>query len=479
MKVRFFIVFSFLFLNGHLFAQSSFEKQVKAFLDRPEYRQASVGISVTDLATGDPVFERNDKKLFIPASVLKLVTSAAALEILGPDYRFQTRIGYTGTIKNGILKGDIVVIGGGDPALGSEYFQNDYFHPHFMETWAQRIKAAGIKRVEGNLVLDGSLYDTEKIPPTWIWEDMGNYYGAGTSALAVYDNLFRIVFRSPAEAGQPTEIISVNPKVEGMEWKNEVLSSVENRDLAYVFGSPHNGQRIVRGTIPRNRKSFSIKASNPFPEKLLADDFLHHLAREGVFITGKIRSETVEKSAFLQIYMTESPTLSEIVKVLNRESVNLFAEQLVKQVAAEKTGTGNRETGLKIITEFWKNRGLDTRQLLMEDGSGLSHFNVVSPAFLSSVLRYMENNSKNRDSFFKSLPTAGQGTLYHFSQQHFPEQALRIKSGSMTRIRCYSGYVRTSGGKHLSITIMVNHFTGSSVQLISEIEKLLIGLQKM
>jgi D-alanyl-D-alanine carboxypeptidase/D-alanyl-D-alanine-endopeptidase (penicillin-binding protein 4) len=473
MKVQLFLVFLLFFLNGHLVAQTLFEQQLQSFLNQPEYRHASVGIQITEVESSETVFETNGEKLFVPASVLKLVTSAAALEILGSGYRFQTRLGYTGNIKNGTLKGDLVIVGGGDPALGSEYFKNHYFAPHFMETWSRQIKAAGIRRVEGNLVLNTSLFDAEKIPPTWIWEDMGNYYGAGASALTVYDNLFRIVFRSPAKVGIPVKIISIYPKVEGMDFQNEVLSSKVNSDLAFVFGSPLDGTRVIRGTIPRNRKAFTIKASNPFPEKLLAEEFIHFLAREGVFLSGKIVGENVPNAGFKLIYSTESPPLAEIVKVLNYESVNLFAEHLAKQIAAEKTGIGSRETGLKIISEFWKNKGLDTRQLFMEDGSGLSHFNAVSPAFLTSVLGYMVKISENSASFSASLPTTGQGTLHHFSSINFPEKTLRAKSGSMKRVRCYAGYIRTNSGKDLAFALMVNHFEGSHQKLISELEKLL------
>jgi serine-type D-Ala-D-Ala carboxypeptidase/endopeptidase (penicillin-binding protein 4) len=473
MNIRFLGIISFLFFNQHLVAQTLFENQLKEFLKQPEYRHASVGIHVSEIKSGETVFEWNSGKLFIPASILKIVTSGAALELLGPDYRFKTGIGYSGKIEKGVLKGDLMLIGGGDPALGSEYFKNHYFAPHFMETWSRQIKAAGIRRVEGNLVLNTSLYDTEKIPSTWIWEDLGNYYGAGPSALTVYDNMFRITFLSPAVAGTPAKIISIYPKVEGLNFKSEVVSSNDPRDLAYVFGSPLDGTRVIRGTIPRNRKAFTVKASNPFPEKLLAEEFIHFLAREGVFLSGKIVGENVLNTGSKMIYSIESPPLAEIVKILNYESINLFAEHLVKQIAAEKTGIGSYKTGLQLITEFWKDKGLDPRQLFMEDGSGLSHFNAVSPAFLTSVLGYMVKTSKNSDSFTESLPTAGQGTLHHFSSISFPEKTLRAKSGSMKRVRCYSGYIRTNSGKDLAFAFMVNHFEGSHQKLILELENLL------
>ncbi len=478
MKVRFFLILFLLSFSGYLQAQTGYVKVLQNMLAQPEYKNAQIGLQVNDALNSEVLYAMNGEKLMIPASVLKLVTSAAALEILGADYRFQTRLGYRGKIKDGILKGDLIVIGGGDPALGSEYFPNHYFAPHFLEIWVDNIKAAGIKRVDGSLVLDHSLYGSEQIPPTWIWEDMGNYYGAGANALSIYDNLSRITFQSPPAPGMPTKIIAVNPPLKEIEWKNEVLSSNIPRDLAYVFGSPIDNQRIIRGTIPKNRRAFTIKASNPHPGILLADELLEHMASAGIFVTKSVASEKVIPVNFHQIAVVESPALAEIVKVLNRESVNLFAEHLVLQVAAEITGIGDREAGLKIITEFWSDKGLDVSQLFMEDGSGLSHFNAVSPKFVSSLLCYMRKSGSGFIPFYESLPAAGKGTLNVFSPEVFTEDTFRLKSGSMKRIRCYAGYIHSDSGKEFTVVLFINHFSGTHVKLIDELEKLFKEIKK-
>ena len=356
MKVRIYTVFLFFLMGWNAFSQSGFESRVQVLLEQPEYKNASVGIHVLDLSSAETIFEWNPEKLLIPASTMKLVTTAAALEILGSDYRFQTKIAYSGKIGNNeTLNGNLVVIGGGDPTLGSEYFRDQSYSVHFLELWANQIKAAGIRKVNGDLVLDASIYDSEKVPDTWIWGDIGNYYGAGASACTVYDNLFRITFRSPQNAGEPTEIISTYPKIQGLEITNEVMSSDDNSDQAYVFGSPFDKNRLVRGTIPKGRNAFTIKASIPQPEEILARDLMKQLAKEGVFISGEIRFGKTNKTDRQVIYIHESPVLVEILKVLNYESVNLIAEHLVRQIAFEKTGVGNREKGLNIIKEFWQN----------------------------------------------------------------------------------------------------------------------------
>ncbi|MGM0621097.1 MAG: D-alanyl-D-alanine carboxypeptidase/D-alanyl-D-alanine endopeptidase, partial [Bacteroidota bacterium] len=459
-------------------AQSGIEELIQNLISQENYKHASAGIHIVDLSSGEVVYTLNSDKLMIPASTMKLVTSAAALQILGPDYRFLTKIGYTGEIVDGTLHGDLVVIGGGDPALGSEYFMAHYYQPHFLQSWAEQVKVAGIKRVEGNLVLDGSLYDSEKIPPTWIWEDMGNYYGAGASALTVYDNLFRITFRSPRKANQPTEIVAVYPKVSGLTFKNEVLSSNINRDRAYVFGSPLDGERVIRGTIPKNRPAFTIKASNSFPDQMLADDFWQQLNNAGIFISGNFVFKKVSVHNFQNIYIQESPQLAEIVQVLNIESVNLFAEHLVKQIAAETIGVGNREDGLQQITDFYRKNNFDANQIVMEDGSGLSHFNLVTPQFFTHLLRYMATSEQIFPAFKNSLPSAGEGTLYQFNPVNFSEKSLLTKSGSMSRVRCYAGYLTTTSGKTLAFSFMFNHFAGNHSELINLLEDIFITMKE-
>lgn len=478
MNLRIFVVFFTILITQDVVSQQKFDVVLQNLLSKPQYRNATVGFYAVDLETGETLADRNSEKLMIPASTLKIITSAAALEILGPGYRFTTKVGFIGNISDRTLKGDLVVVGGGDPALGSEYFGSHYYFPHFLKAWAQKIKAAGITKIDGDLVLDGSLYDTEEIPPTWVWEDIGNYYGAGPSAFSVYDNFFRITFSSPAEAGKPAKVIATYPKMDGLQIASEVLSSDENRDLAYVFGSPLDKKRKITGTIPKNRKAFTIKAAVFHPEELLAEELFSHLAESGIFISGKVRFETTEKSKFQTIYVQESPPLSEIVKVVNHESVNLFAEHLVKQIAAEKNGLGSREDGLKIIREFWQSKGVGSG-FFMEDGSGLSHFNAVSPAQFVSVLEYMSNKSIYAKDFLYSLPGVGAGTLSGFDSAVFTGNQLKAKSGSMARVRCYAGYLEAVSGRKIAFSVMFNHFSGNHVQLVSEIESLLLEMKNL
>ncbi len=472
MNKRYFLLALSLVFVIKVFGQQSFEKAVQQLLQKPDYENALVGMNVMDLATGDVLFGLNQEKLLAPASTMKLISTATALEILGADYRFETKIGYTGKVdKNGVLNGDLVIVGGADPALGSEYFQNHYID--FLNKWVLALKNAGIKKINGKLILDGSVYDTEKVPDTWIWGDIGNYYGVGPSAFSIYDNMFRITFSSPKKAGKPTKVIAVSPKIEGMTIENEVLAADDNVDNAYVFGGPFDKKRVIRGTIPRNREAFTIKAAIHQPEEIMAHEFLQALANNGVFVSGEISVENVKMKDVETVFIQESPTLAEIAEVLNHESVNLFAEHFLKQLAVEENGLGKRQDAIEIVKELWESKGISTKYLFMEDGSGLSHFDCVSPIFFTQLLRYMSHN----EAFVNSLPNAGEGTLKRFDKDLFPGNTLEAKSGSMTRVRCYSGYLKADSGKTLVFSFMFNNFSGSHSALIEELEQLFAELK--
>lgn len=467
MNKAFFILCISLVFVSNSFAQLNFKNQVHQLLLNDDYKNASIGIHITDLETQKTIFGLNEEKMLIPASTLKLLTSATAIELLGSDYQFETRIGYSGMIENGVLNGNLILIGGADPTLGSEYFQDYYFD--FLKNWSHKIKEAGIRKVKGDIILDGSVYDTERVPDTWIWGDIGNYYGAGPNAFTIYDNLFRITFRSPKKVGKLTKITAVYPKIKGMEIDNEVRSANSNSDNAYVFGGPLDKSRVIRGTIPRNRTAFTIKAAIQQPEEIVAKEFLKALANDGIFVSGESKFEKVNEKKVKTLFIQESPKLAQIAEVLNHESVNLFAEHLLKQIAVEKNGLGNRNDAIALLKEYWNSKGVSTNYLFMEDGSGLSHFNAVSPAFFTQLLTYMAKNQ----AFINSLPLAGEGTLKRFDKKLFPGNVLQAKSGSMTRVRCYAGYLHCDSGKTLVFSFMFNHFSGVHSTLVKQVEELL------
>lgn len=437
---------------------------------------ASIGIAVSDNQNGEELIKSEPQLSLVPASILKVVTTATALEVFGPDFRFKTTLSYSGIIRNDTLLGDLQIIGGGDPTLGSEYFPEN---KQFQEEWIKALQSKNIKVITGSLILDATIYESQMIPNTWIWEDIGNYFGAGASGISVFDNLYEIHLKSGSKAGGPTQIVRIVPEIPNLDLQNEVLSSDLNSDQSYVFGSPEENKRVIRGTIPKNQPDFVVKASVPHPAALLASEFRKNLSINGISVSGVTKYEKAKVGSFSHLSVIQSPPLRDIIRVTNHESVNLFAEHLLKHLAFQKNGLGTTKDGCKFVVQFWKDKGLDMTGFFMNDGSGLSRFNAITASQIVDILKYMKTQSAYSDDFYQSLATVGNGTLTVFSNENFPNQCLRAKSGSMTRVRCYAGYLKTDSGKQLSYSFMLNNFSCSQSEATQKIQELLVELRKL
>ncbi len=468
-----FLVFFALFSK----AQVAGNRIARDFISKDALNGSGIGLAVRDLSTGRIVMSEGSGLLLAPASTLKTVTTAAAMELLGPDYRFRTVFGYSGRLDTIVetVTGDLVVKGGGDPTLGSMVAGAKGSPDAIAQQLTEALKKSGIVTIAGDLVVDVSAYDPFQVPGSWAWEDIGNYYGAAPSALTFADNMIRLYFDSPAKSGEPVTLVRTFPEISWLSWQNELKSSFVNRDLAYVYGSPWGEKRLVRGSIPSGRKSFEVKASMPDPSLYLGHFLASRLAESGIRLKGsvKIVSENQEFTPVLTLY---SPPLVQIIHEINHESVNLFAEHLVLQLALEKSGKGNMQEGLKLIEAFWKEKGAG-EPVFLEDGSGLSRYNAISARFLVKVLTHM-HDSKNGALFRLSLPSAGNGTLSGFSGTDFPGETLRCKSGSMERVRGYAGYLQCVSGSQLAFAVLVNNFPATSGDVMREIMELLKELRK-
>lgn len=456
--------------------RSDFEQELNYWIQKPELEHSSIGICLQDAGTGKILAQTNPQLSLVPGSILKLVTTATALEMLGPNFRFETKLATNGEIVNGDLLGDLMIVGGGDPALGSEYFEEYYLKYHFLDEWIDALKEKNIRSISGKILVDASIYESQTVPSTWIWEDLGNYYGAGVSGLSIYDNMYRIHLSSRPEAGMPTKIKKIDPEIPNIYFDNQVLSSNINRDRAFVFGSPNSNKRVTRGTIPKGKADFVIKASMPNPSKLIKSQLEKRLAKRGIKLNS--RKEIKQVEPYL-ICGTSSPELIDIIRVTNYESVNLFAEHLLKHLSFKKSGIGSTKEGVGIVKRFWKSKGINTEGFFMEDGSGLSRFNAITAKQVVQILNYMKNESKNSDLFFGSIPKVPNGTLYVFDPKNFPNGSLQAKSGSMTRVRCYAGLLKTTSNKDILFSVMLNNFSCSQSKAINLIEEFLLDISKL
>lgn len=446
------------------------------FLQDKSLSGASVGVDVTDAVTGEPIFQHNARILLAPASVAKLVISAAAIDLLGPEYRFRTYLAVNGSFDKvtGVLDGNLVIRGGGDPVTGTSWFNAGRQQVEFPAVWVHAVQEAGIKSVQGDIILDVSAFRQWDIPDTWPWEDLGNYYGAVPGAINLYDNTVRLIFESPATPGELVRLHSVVPEITGTSWINEVRSSPVNRDLAYVYGSPTGGLRLIRGTIPAGRSSFEVRASMPDPPLVFGQQLREQLLKSGIHLQGSVRKEfsPIQSDVIREI---SSPRLARICSVLNHESVNLIAESLVTQLAFNQNGFGNHEEGMKILNSYLREKTGEPA-LYLEDGSGLSRFTALSAGQISALLLKMHHHPEAQ--IFKStLPVAGTATLRPFNVQKFPGNTLRCKSGSMTRVRAYAGYLTCNSGREVVFTIMANNFSGTQTEVFAAIEGFLSSVR--
>jgi D-alanyl-D-alanine carboxypeptidase/D-alanyl-D-alanine-endopeptidase (penicillin-binding protein 4) len=436
-------------------------------------QNASIAFYVADAGNGSVVYSYNPKISLTPASNMKLISSAAALELLGPNHIFKTSIGYTGVLNNetGVLNGDIIIKGGGDPALGSDNFSNHY--EDFAEQWIEAIKNAGIKKVNGRVITDDSYYDFDPVAPRWLWEDLGASYGAGVFGLSIFDNTCSIKVRTSNDGN--VEIVDITPNLDEYVFTNR-LKSVGTEANWYVYTAPYSTSGWLSGTIPV-RNEYVMKASIPDPPLMAAQMLSRRMKVEEIEITGAPTTARIENLTNIDITclaQTNSPELSAITEFLNKESVNLYADTFTKELGKQFRGNGSLSDGTKVIMQFLSSAGVDTCGFFIEDGSGLSARSAINAEGIATLLIYMWNEGKYFQDYISSLPDAAQsGTIAQFFTDPVFKSNLKAKSGSMTRVRCYSGYFTAKSGKNMVFSMLINNFQGPSRNVIRHIEETL------
>ena len=452
------------------------KQSLSKFLSDSAMTNGSVSFALRDAENGELIFDNSSAKSLGQASVMKLITTAASLELLGPDHIFTTTVGYTGTIKrrSGTLEGNIVIKGGGDPSLGSERFPDCY--EKFMEKWVTEIVKLGIKKIKGRVIADDSYFDFNPVPPKWNWQDIGNYYGAGVYGISLFDNTLKIHFQTGQEGTKPV-MGKIEPTGAEISYIND-LTSAGSTDEGYVFSSPYSKSGWISGTIPVSDSDFVLKASIPDPPQMTAALLDGMIKKAGISvesepITVRKLGKAIRDSIKI-ITSTISPKLSELIDVLNHESVNLYAEHLLKELGKVYKGEGSVSGGREVVRGFLDSLGINTTGMFIEDGSGLSTQDAINSAGLSELLYKMKKNGKYFDVYLNSLPEAGQsGTLKsHFKDPVF-SSSMRAKSGSMLRIRSYAGYLTAKSGRNLIFSIIVNNYSGPPSAVITNIEEIL------
>lgn len=447
-------------------------------LNKPELSAASTGIAVYDFQNDSMIFSLNAGKTLIPASTQKLLVAAAALELFGPGHRFKTFLEYDGTIQDGVLNGNLMIRGGGDPSLGSDRFGQK--NGDVIRQLTDAAIRAGIRKIEGDIKGDASLFGRPQIPDTWIWEDIGNYYGSPAFGLNIYENIYRVHFRS-GNPGTLTEIIAIDPPLPGIDFNNRVTAAGNNRDNAYIFGSYLSHKREIRGTIPANRDDFTIKGAIPDPALLLAGQLTEDLMEAGIEVSGNpVSNYLSEVTSNREIIFTiESAPLAELNEHLLKSSINLYAESFLMHLSRAAGKITEVDTACSVLKKFWQQKGMDVQGMFPEDGSGLSRANGLTANQLLFVLKYMKTKSSHKKTFLNALSVAGvSGNLKYFGRKTELQGRFTAKSGYMTRVMNYAGYMTTDSGRDIAVVVLVNNYSCQGSQMRNFLEQFLIDVHQ-
>ena len=489
--IKYFCGLAFLLISSeNLYAQSTTEKPntilqnaAESMMGFSKLQNSVFSFYVKDMSTGTVYADLNGDMSIPSASTMKLVTTATAFQLLGSAYHFKTKVMYSGNIDSmGTLHGDVYIIGGGDPTLGSKYFTKYGEERDFLYQWADSLYNLGIRKIEGRVIADGSLYNYDGIPSGWVWGDIGNYYGAGPAGLTIFDNLCIFHFKTGENEGDSTELTCITPHIPGIRVRNYVTSANSSKDNAYVYGAPWSYDWFVRGSIPKQKEDFKVKASMPDPEMVAALEFDYALEQTGIDVmyASQTMRELKANEQYVQPELKEilthnSPYLSTIINVTNEQSINLFAEHILCQISVERSGYGSTYNGAQICTNYWGDK-IGASALNMTDGSGLSRSNSISAKFFVDMLTYMSKSS-NAERFKGSLAVAGKsGTMSGMCKGTTAVGRVYGKSGTMTRVKSYAGYVDSKSGKKLAYAMIINNYNCSNTQIRKYFENLMVKM---
>jgi D-alanyl-D-alanine carboxypeptidase/D-alanyl-D-alanine-endopeptidase (penicillin-binding protein 4) len=444
------------------------QSPIDIFTKNSQLQHANISIQVKDANSGKMLYQHRADKSEIPASTMKLVTTATALEMFGADFKFRTALAYDGQIvADSILHGNLYIVGGGDATLGSAKTGEQ----NFLDNWVNAIRAAGIKTIDGQILTDETIFDSQAANPRWTWEDMGNAYAPSIHGISYLDNTLKVIFKSGA-VGTTPEILRTEPTIEGMTFSNYLKSTTVTYDKGYFYGEPFSNHRTIYGEIPANRAEFTVKSDLPHPAATLVNDLQKTLINQGFTIKNNSLSAS-EKHTF---YTHFSPTLAEIIAETNTKSNNHYAEYLFRQIGTRAGTPATIDGSLKTIRDFWQTRGVSVAGLFQCDGSGLSPSNAVSAEFFVALLDYMQTKSRNYSVFYASLAVAGEsGTLEPLLRKSVLKGKVHAKSGTLTRVKSYAGYVDYKD-KSLIFAIIVNNYNNSSYDIIKLVEEFLISV---
>ncbi|PWU03844.1 MAG: D-alanyl-D-alanine carboxypeptidase/D-alanyl-D-alanine-endopeptidase [Terriglobia bacterium] len=451
----------------------------------PAARSAFWGIQVVDLANGRTLYSHNADRLFLPASNAKLLTTALALERLGPGFRFTTRLlAETAPDDTGTVSGALHLVGGGDPNLSGRAVpyqlgagRSNPLGP--IEELADQAVARGVKRVTGGIIGDDTRYVWEPVPEGWTVDDTRYDYGAPVSALTINDNIFTLVLR-PSRAGELAEV-SISPPVEYYNIDNRVQTAAAGGERRIRLDR-EAGSRQLRlwGSIPVRAPAEVFTLAIADPAEYAAQALQKALEERGVIVQGPIQARhrfpaeegSGADTSGYELARRDSAPLIEDLKITNKVSQNLHAELALRAVALARRNTGSRQAGLEELKSFLAEVGIGSEAYSLSDGSGLDRADLVAPYALVRLLRHMYV-SPERENWIGLLPVGGEdGTLSGRLGEGPSVGRIHAKTGTLNRISALSGYAERSGGNWLAFSIMVNNYNGPAAEARGLIDRI-------
>jgi D-alanyl-D-alanine carboxypeptidase/D-alanyl-D-alanine-endopeptidase (penicillin-binding protein 4) len=470
-----FLPFALYFLPFTASAQTVSQRLQKAFRQFETDSQLKHAISslyVIDAKTGQVIFDKNSQIGLAPASTQKIITSVTAFELLGKEYRYKTEFYYEKPNKN--LLGDIALLkGAGDPTFGSWRYSHTTPSTIFTALSEAFYKNnLNLKKITF-FVVDNS-FEKQSIPDGWIWQDIGNYYGAGVSGFNWKENQVNVELSSNKNIGDPVKVENYDSLFSTYTYFDNAISAAAKNtgdNAYYYFGYNNSGRGVpplFKGTIPVDERNFKISIAVSDPQGTFVDDFskFKNIKYDNSWLDNDLKDlhtwiDSMNSPFTKPIYTHYSPSLDSIIYWLNKKSINLYAEALIKTFAYEKQGFGSTDSGVAIVKKFWKEKGLDENELNMYDGSGLSPLNRVTTHAQVEILKY----AKTKEwfpYFLQSLPDYN---------------GMTMKSGTITDVKGFCGYHKAKNGKEYIFSFLVNNYSGKTSVVVGKMYKVLDELK--
>jgi len=461
-------------------APSSTERlraDLAAIFTASQFDRSFWSVLVQRPGVAEPVYALNASKLMMPGSTMKIVTAAAAAELLGWDHQFETRVLTTDAVDHGVLRGDLIVVGGGDPSISE---RSDT--PGTLRTIARQVREAGITRIEGGVIGDDDLFDDRGVGDGWTLDNLPYGYSAPISALEYNEGSVDLLIRAGAETGAPVSI-QIRPDGSGLHVQNQLVTADASASGALtMLRYPGSGQVLVKGQLPAKAAAFTRTASVDNPTRFFVSALRDALIGEGVQVAGDaIDIDELETKPELEAARTlvsyKSPPLRQLISSMMKVSQNQYAEMLLRNVGAIGGTAATSAMGAAKVRELLQRWNISGDSLVMADGSGLSRYNYVTSDALVRILMVMRSEEKHASAFISSLPVAGRdGTLAGRLAGTPAAGKVRAKTGTVDNARAIAGYVETADGDSLVFSMIANNFTAANGVIDSAADNALVRL---